>query len=97
MHVVQMERFQELLEEWQENKETALTAGSVWSEVETMLAEEQAFQDCPMTGRLRVWLKMLGRLVAEQKKQWEEEDAERFRRERKSAMLLSSAHTITTH
>lgn len=93
---LQMDRFQELLEERQENKDTALTAAAVWSQVEPVLAEEAAFRDCPAPGRLRVWLKMLGRLVAEQKQHWEEEDAERFRRERKSMPLLPSVYTALT-
>ena len=80
-----MDRFQELLEERQESKDTMLTAESVWAQVEPQVEVEQAFRDCPAPGRLRVWLKVLSRLVQEQKQRWEEEDTERFRRERKSA------------
>ena len=82
-----MDRFQELLEERQESKDTLLTAESVWAQVEPQVEGEQAFRDCPAHGRLRVWLKVLARLVLEQKQRWDEEDAERFRRERKSAPL----------
>lgn len=88
-----MQRFQEILDERQENKDTALTAAAVWNQVEPVVEKEEAFRECPAPGRLRVWLKMLARLVVEQKQQWEEEDADRFRSERKSATLLATVDT----
>jgi hypothetical protein len=93
---VQKANFRAVLDARQDSSDTAIGLTTTWNVLEPSVSDELGYKVCPPAARLRVWFDFLTELLSKERESWAEEDAARFRKERKSACCLFTTMHVCT-